>query len=109
VDRERADRERAAETAARDAAAARRAGGTGPNRGPAEDYGLLAVAAVMDTPEEVATVRRLLTAAGIRNTNTVAPNGRHKVLVFGNDLLRARRVAGGSQGAGGSATGSGGS
>ncbi|HEY7224949.1 MAG TPA: hypothetical protein VH561_15350 [Micromonosporaceae bacterium] len=85
-----------------------------PSRGPAtagpgpEDYGLLAVAAEAGSADEAGKVRRLLSAAGIRNTHAVAADGRHKVLVFGDELIRARRVAGGSQGAGGGATGSGG-
>ncbi len=67
-----------------------------------EDYGLLAVAAEGTTAEEIAAVRRALTAAGIRNTNTVSADGKQKVLVFGHELIKARRVAGGSQGANGS-------
>lgn len=73
-----------------------------------EDYGLLAVAADVATAEEAAAVRRLLTEAGIRNTSTVSA-GRHKVLVFGHELMRARRVAGGAQGGAGGAQGAGGS
>jgi len=73
-----------------------------------EDYGLLAVAADVATAEEAAAVRRLLTEAGIRNTSTVS-GGRHKVLVFGHELMRARRVAGGAQGGTGGAQGAGGS
>lgn len=79
-----------------------------PARKLADDYGLLAVAADVGTAEEAATVRRLLTEAGIRNTSTVAA-GRHKVLVFGHELMRARRVAGGAQGGTGGAQGAGGS
>jgi len=73
-----------------------------------DDYGLLAVAADVATAEEAAAVRRLLTEAGIRNTSTVS-GGRHKVLVFGHELMRARRVAGGAQGGTGGAQGAGGS
>lgn len=73
-----------------------------------EDYGLLAVAADVATAEEAAAVRRLLTEAGIRNTSTVS-GGRHKVLVFGHELMRARRVAGNAQGGTGGAQGAGGS
>jgi hypothetical protein len=80
--------------------------GTGAGITPAtpqrEDYGLLAVAAEGTTAEEIAAVRRALTAAGIRNTNTVSADGKQKVLVFGHELIKARRVAGGSQGANGS-------
>jgi hypothetical protein len=71
-----------------------------------EDYGLLAVAADVATAEEAAAIRRLLTEAGIRNTSTIS-GGRHKVLVFGHELMRARRVAGGAQGGTGGAQGAG--
>jgi hypothetical protein len=74
-----------------------------------EDYGLLAVAAEVGTADEAATVRRLLKEAGIRNTNAVAADGRHKVLVFGHELMRARRVAGGGTTGTGGAQGAGGS
>jgi len=74
-----------------------------------EDYGLLAVAAEVGTADEAATVRRLLKDAGIRNTNAVAADGRHKVLVFGHELMRARRVAGGGTSGTGGAQGAGGS
>jgi hypothetical protein len=82
--------------------------GSGSFRKASDDYGLLAVAADVGTAEEAATVRRLLTEAGIRNTSTVAA-GRHKVLVFGHELMRARRVAGGAQGGTSGASGAGGS
>lgn len=81
---------------------------SGPVSRPSEDYGLLAVAADVGTAEEATAVRRLLTEAGIRNTSTVS-GGRHKVLVFGHELMRARRVAGGAQGGTGGAQGAGGS
>jgi hypothetical protein len=78
------------------------------SRGRSDDYGLLAVAAELGTAEEAATLRRRLTEAGIRNTMAVTA-GRHKVLVFGHELMRARRVAGGAQGGTGGAQGAGGS
>ena len=81
---------------------------TGFGKSPSDDYGLLAVAADVGTAEEATTVRRLLTEAGIRNTSAVT-GGRHKVLVFGHELMRARRVAGGAQGGTGGAQGAGGS
>jgi hypothetical protein len=80
-------------------------GGT-PN-GTRDDYGLLAVAADVATADEAATLRRVLREAGIRNTSALAANGRHKVLVFGQDLMRARRVAGGAQGGTGGTQGAG--
>jgi hypothetical protein len=86
--------------------------GARPGAAPAahsEDYGLLAVAAELGTADEAATVRRLLKEAGIRNTSAVAADGRHKVLVFGHELMRARRVAGGGTTGTGGAHGAGGS
>jgi hypothetical protein len=71
-----------------------------------EDYGLLAVAAEVATLEEVANLRRVLTAAGIRSTTATTADGKHKVLVFGDQLIRARRVAGGARGTDGTTTGS---
>ena len=61
---------------------------------PAEDFGLLAPVAVVDTEDEAAQVRELLTAAGIRNTLNVTNSGRLRVLVFTAELDRARRVSG---------------
>jgi hypothetical protein len=81
-------------------------GSIGTSKHPADDYGLLAVAAETGTAEEAATVRRLLTEAGIRSSSAVT-GGRHKVLVFGHELMRARRVAGGAQGGTGGAQGAG--
>jgi hypothetical protein len=81
--------------------------GAGVRSGEREDYGLLKVATEVATAEEATKVRRVLTAAGIRNTNAVTGDGRHRVLVFGDELIRARRVTGGSQGAGGSTGGAG--
>ena len=68
-----------------------------------DDFGLLAVAAEVATAEDAATVRRVLSVAGIRSTSTVTTDGRHKVLVFGDQLIKARRVAGGARGADGNA------
>jgi hypothetical protein len=61
---------------------------------PAEDFGLLAPVAVVDTEDEAAQVRDLLTAAGIRSTQNVTNSGRLRVLVFAAELDRARRVSG---------------
>jgi hypothetical protein len=61
---------------------------------PAEDFGLLAPVAVVDTEDEAAQVRELLTAAGIRSTQNITNSGRLRVLVFTAELDRARRVSG---------------
>lgn len=61
-----------------------------------DDYGLLAPAATVDTAEQAARARELLSRAGIRATTTIGSDGRHRVLVFARDLDRARRVAGSS-------------
>lgn len=79
----------------------------GTGKAPADDYGLLAVAAEVGTAEEATAVRRLLTEAGIRSTSAVSSNGRHRVLVFGHELMRARRVAGRAQGGTSGAQGAG--
>jgi hypothetical protein len=63
---------------------------------PVDDYGLLAPAAIVETPEQAARMRTLLSQAGIRATTTIGADGRHRVLVFARDLHRARRVAGSS-------------
>jgi hypothetical protein len=60
-----------------------------------DDYGLLASVAAVDSAEEAARVRSMLAEAGIRATTTVGADGKHRVLVFRNELHRARRVAGG--------------
>jgi hypothetical protein len=60
-----------------------------------DDYGLLAIVAAVDSAQEAARVRVLLTEAGIRATTTVGADGKHRVLVFRSELHRARRVAGG--------------
>ena len=59
-----------------------------------EDFGLLAPVAVVDTADEAAQVRDLLSAAGIRCTENVGEDGRRRVLVFASELARARRVSG---------------
>jgi hypothetical protein len=88
------------------AATPRTAPPLGATTSPSDDYGLLAVAAEVGTADEATALRRLLTEAGIRSTSAVSEGGRHKVLVFGHELMRARRVAGraqgGTQGAGSS-------
>jgi hypothetical protein len=57
-----------------------------------DDFGLLAPAAVVDSREEANALRALLADAGIKATTTTTPTGRHQVLVFPNDLPKARRL-----------------
>lgn len=59
-----------------------------------EDYGLLGPAALAETPEIADEIRRLLGDAGIRATRAIGPDGRTAVLVFAEELERARRVVG---------------
>jgi hypothetical protein len=59
-----------------------------------EDFGLLGVVAVVETPDVAQQVRVLLAEAGIRATISAAPQGRIRVLVFEDDVARARRVVG---------------
>jgi hypothetical protein len=68
--------------------------GSGSSSGSSADFGLLAPVAVVDTADEAAQVRELLSAAGIRSTENVDEDGRHRVLVFSTELDRARRVSG---------------
>jgi hypothetical protein len=59
---------------------------------PSLDYGLLCPAAVTDRPEVAAEIRTLLGDAGIRSTRAVSREGRITVLVFREELERARRL-----------------
>jgi len=59
-----------------------------------EDYGLLGVAAVVETPDAAEQIRAVLADAGIRATVAEARDGRVRVLVFETDVPRARRVVG---------------
>jgi hypothetical protein len=59
-----------------------------------EDYGLLGVAAVVETPDAAEQIRAVLADAGIRATVAAADDGRVRVLVFETDVPRARRVVG---------------
>jgi hypothetical protein len=61
-----------------------------------DDYGLLAEAARVESPEEAERIRGVLAAAGVRATTTVGRDGRTRVLVFAPDVHRARRIANGS-------------
>lgn len=63
-------------------------------RSDADDFGLLAPVAVVDTAEEAQRVQSMLAEAGIKATSSVGTGGRHRVLVFEAELNRARRVGG---------------
>ncbi|HEX6497686.1 MAG TPA: hypothetical protein VF054_01490 [Micromonosporaceae bacterium] len=60
----------------------------------AEDYGLLRAAVVVDDPASAEAVRQRLTDAGIRCTTAVGRDRRVRVLVFADELEKARRVVG---------------
>lgn len=62
--------------------------------GPA-DYGLLAIAAVVEDISEARDLKERLAEAGIRATFAPAQGGRINVLVFDRQLADARGVAGG--------------
>ena len=59
-----------------------------------EDYGLLGVAAEVETADAAEQIRAVLADAGIRATIAGTPDGRVRVLVFETDVPRARRVVG---------------
>lgn len=58
-----------------------------------DDFGLLAPVATVDTADEATRLRTALSLAGVKATTTITRDGRHQILVFANDLDRARRVA----------------
>jgi hypothetical protein len=60
----------------------------------ADDYGLLATAAVARTQADALLVKEHLRSAGIRSTLATAPDGQIRVLVFGDEVVRARRLVG---------------
>jgi hypothetical protein len=60
----------------------------------ADDYGLLATAAVARTQADALLVKEHLRSAGIRATLATAPDGQIRVLVFGDEVVRARRLVG---------------
>lgn len=60
-----------------------------------EDFGLLATAATADSHAEAQRIRHLLGIAGIKATTTKDASGQWRVLVFSDQVHRARRVAGG--------------
>ncbi|WP_020523124.1 hypothetical protein [Catelliglobosispora koreensis] len=59
-----------------------------------DDYGLLATAAVCRTQADALLVKEHLRTAGIRSTLATAPDGQIRVLVFGDEVVRARRLVG---------------
>jgi hypothetical protein len=61
-----------------------------------DDFGLLDVAAIVDTADTAEQIRAVLADAGIRATVAPAADGRVRVLVFETEVARARRVVGGS-------------
>ena len=60
----------------------------------ADDYGLLATAAVSRTHADALLIKEHLRSAGIRATLANAPDGQIRVLVFGDEVVRARRLVG---------------
>lgn len=65
-----------------------------PALGTPDGYGLLSAVAVVDDPETAAGIRCRLVAAGIRATVSTGRDGQVRVLVFQDELYRARRVVG---------------
>jgi hypothetical protein len=57
-----------------------------------DDYGLLATAAVARTHADAVLIKEHLRTAGIRSTLANAPDGQIRVLVFGDEVVRARRL-----------------
>jgi hypothetical protein len=64
---------------------------------PDDDYGLLRPAAVTVDADVADEIRGLLAQAGIRATQAVGRDGRTVVLVFADEVEKARRLVGGSQ------------
>jgi hypothetical protein len=60
-----------------------------------DDYGLLSVTGVADSPDDAKALQERLASAGIRSTTAVGRDGRVRVLVFAAELPAARRVVGG--------------
>jgi len=59
-----------------------------------DDYGLLAPAAVTRTRADALLVKEQLRTAGIRSTLANTADGQVQVLVFGDQVVRARRLVG---------------
>lgn len=57
-----------------------------------QDFGLLTPAVTADDGDTAEEFRRLLHGAGIRATVASAPDGRRLILVFPEELSRARRL-----------------
>ncbi|WP_203913842.1 hypothetical protein [Rhizocola hellebori] len=60
----------------------------------ADDYGLLATAAVSRTHADALLIKEHLRSAGIRATLANAPDGQIRILVFGDEVVAARRLVG---------------
>jgi hypothetical protein len=60
-----------------------------------QDYGLLSVAAEVDSVTEARAMQQVLTGAGIRSTIAPSGTGRVRVLVFEAEIETARRLVGG--------------
>lgn len=59
-----------------------------------DHYGLLAPAAMTRTSAEAQLVKEQLSTAGIRSTFAETTDGQVQVLVFGDQVVRARRLVG---------------
>ena len=59
-----------------------------------DEYGLLCPAALTEDPGVTEEIRRLLCDAGIRATSAMRRDGRFLILVFAEDVERARRLVG---------------
>lgn len=60
--------------------------------GDPDDYGLLAVAAMVDNEADARHMQDLLRTAGIRSTTSRDQDGRIRVLVFDSEADAARRL-----------------
>jgi len=60
-----------------------------------DDYGLLSIAAEVDTVTAARAMQHKLTVAGIRSTIAPSGTGRVRVLVFEAEIEAARRLVGG--------------
>jgi hypothetical protein len=61
---------------------------------PADDYGLLLPAAITRDLVDAELVKAHLASAGIRSTLATDLDGRIRVLVFADDMDRARKLVG---------------
>lgn len=60
--------------------------------GDSDDYGLLAVVAMVDNAPDARHLQDLLSSAGIRSTTSRDVDGRIRVLVFDSEIDAARRL-----------------